>query len=143
MGEGLILSCTNKISLCDCKNHTLSLLPPPLPSPPPSTLHPPHTHTHTQADNCLPPNKEVLEALKTIAELKPYMKKLMPFVQYTKVTPSCSKPVCKASMTAMLQYCCHVPRSDWRRRGRKLSTSLSPLMRRPPLREASTTSFDH
>lgn len=39
----------------------------------------------TQADNSLPSNKEVLETLKTIAELKPHMKKLMPFVQYTKV----------------------------------------------------------
>ena len=54
-----------------------------------------NTHTHytfpvplgpkTQADNSLPSNKEVLETLKAIDELNPHMKKLMPFVQNTKV----------------------------------------------------------
>ena len=38
-----------------------------------------------QAENCLPPNKEVFESLKAVAELKPHMKKLMPFVQHVKV----------------------------------------------------------
>lgn len=50
------------------------------------TCHPPSwLKKKIQADNSLPSNKEVLETLKTIAELKPHMKKLMPFVQYTKV----------------------------------------------------------
>ena len=44
-----------------------------------------HTHTHTQADSSLPPNKEVLEALKSCDFLKGHMKKLMPFVQHVKV----------------------------------------------------------
>ena len=33
----------------------------------------------------LPPNKEVLEELKSIAEIKPFMKKVMPFVAAMKV----------------------------------------------------------
>ena len=36
------------------------------------------------AENSLPPNKEVFEKLKSFPELKPHMKKLMPFVQQVK-----------------------------------------------------------
>ena len=39
---------------------------------------------YNEADNSLPPNKTVFETLKSIAELKPNMKKLMPFVQQVK-----------------------------------------------------------
>ena len=39
---------------------------------------------YNEADNSLPPNKEVFENLKSLAELKPHMKKLMPFVQQVK-----------------------------------------------------------
>lgn len=78
-----------------------SSLLPSLPSPtlpllsyPPSPLLPSllSLSHHLQADNSFPPNKEVLEALKTIPEVKPYMKKLMPFVQHTKVWLAPLKP---------------------------------------------------
>ena len=39
---------------------------------------------YNEADNSLPPNKEVFEKLKSLPELKPHMKKLMPFVQQVK-----------------------------------------------------------
>ena len=39
---------------------------------------------YNEANNSLPPNKEVFENLKSLAELKPHMKKLMPFVQQVK-----------------------------------------------------------
>ena len=39
---------------------------------------------YNKADNSLPPNKEVFEKLKSLPELKPHMKKLMPFVQQVK-----------------------------------------------------------
>lgn len=39
---------------------------------------------YNEADNSLPPNKEVFAKLKSIPELKPSMKKLMPFVQQVK-----------------------------------------------------------
>lgn len=35
----------------------------------------------------LPPNKEVLEQLKTLPDIKSHMKKLMPFVAMVKVGP--------------------------------------------------------
>ena len=40
---------------------------------------------YNEEQNCLPPNKEILTKLKTIEYLKPHMKKLMHFVQHTKV----------------------------------------------------------
>ena len=39
---------------------------------------------YREEDNSLPPNKEVFEKLKSLPELKPNMKKLMPFVQQVK-----------------------------------------------------------
>ena len=39
---------------------------------------------YNEAENSLPPNKEVFEKLKALPELKPNMKKLMPFVQQVK-----------------------------------------------------------
>ena len=39
---------------------------------------------YNEEENSLPPNKELFEKLKTIQELKPSMKKLMPFVQQVK-----------------------------------------------------------
>ena len=36
-------------------------------------------------EGAMPPNKEVLEELKSIAEIKPFMKKVMPFVAAVKV----------------------------------------------------------
>ena len=39
---------------------------------------------YNEAENSLPPNKEVFEKLKSLPELKPHMKKLMPFVQQVK-----------------------------------------------------------
>lgn len=39
---------------------------------------------YNKAENALPPNKELYEALKGIPELKNFLKKLMPFVQSIK-----------------------------------------------------------
>ena len=39
---------------------------------------------YNEADNSLPPNKEMFEKLKSLPELKQHMKKLMPFVQQVK-----------------------------------------------------------
>jgi len=68
---------------------------------------------YNEADNSFPPNKEVLEALKTIPEVKPYMKKLMPFVQHTKVCPAPVKPqngLEKSCCTHLVELICLVVR---------------------------------
>jgi len=64
---------------------------------------------YNEVDNSFPPNKEVLEVLQTIPELKPYMKKLMPFVQHVKVCPTAMKPkwlgkMCYTYVTVVVDY---------------------------------------
>lgn len=106
------------------KSSRKMLIPPPPPPPPflsslfssplPPLSYPPFSLSHhLQADNSFPPNKEVLEALKTIPEVKPYMKKLMPFVQHTKVCPAPVKPqngLEKSCCTHLVELICLVVR---------------------------------
>jgi len=86
--------------------HTSSFLSSLFSSLLPPLSYPPFSFSrHLQADNSFPPNKEVLEALKTIPEVKPYMKKLMPFVQHTKVRVSCSRETPKRLGKIMYSSC--------------------------------------